>query len=338
MPARGDSAYFVHSSAHSQLVNGFSPVGKGPSSVLKERPSVIRRPPPVNEVPAPVIKEVPVVKAQAPTPFVKEPPPVIKEPCPVVKEPPLPIKEAPPVVKQPTLAVTELPSVVNQPPLVLRENLTVIKEEREDVWDGKCADLSQRCNSLPGSDCESLTSSNSFSECDFEALDEPEELEEPDEFDDISIRDSDLLTDYEGEMLCPYLLRRIKYILSKAKINSLRCSQLLLPDGLLRSLGQELINLAYNEPCGLRGAFIELCVERGKVCYPVCQIEADHAIVPTFQLTVVFRLDSRLWPRLQGLFSTKPVSGSGQSMKLSPEFKVVKKRFYSSEEFIVEQC
>ncbi|XP_072280182.1 DNA damage-inducible transcript 4 protein [Pyxicephalus adspersus] len=202
----------------------------------------------------------------------------------------------------------------------------IIEEEPKDLWDGKCTDLSERCSSLPNSDCESLTSSNSFSECDF------------DEFDNISIPDSDLLSDPEGEQLCPSLLKMIKRSLNKANINSLRCSKLLLPDDLLCHLGQEMMHLAYNEPCGLRGALIDLCVENGKGCHTVAQLEVDPCVVPTFQLTVVFKLDSRLWPRIQGLFSTKPVPGSGQSLKLSSAFKVLKKKLYSSEEFIIEEC
>ncbi|XP_056386437.1 DNA damage-inducible transcript 4 protein [Hyla sarda] len=197
----------------------------------------------------------------------------------------------------------------------------VIKEPK-DLWDGRCVDLSQRGSS----DCESLTSSNSFSECDF------------DEFDNISIPDSELLCDPEGEQLCPSLLKMIKRSLNKANINSLRCSKLLLPDDLLCHLGQELMHLAFSEPCGLRGALIDLCVENSKDCHTVAQLEVDPSVVPTFQLTILFKLDSRLWPRIQGLFSTKPVPGSGHSLKLSPGFKVLKRKLYSSSELIVEEC
>ncbi|XP_075698837.1 DNA damage-inducible transcript 4 protein [Rhinoderma darwinii] len=198
-----------------------------------------------------------------------------------------------------------------------------IIEEPQDLWNGLCADLSQRCSSLPNSDCESLTSSDSFSES---------------YFDNISIPDSELLCDPEGEQLCPSLLKMIKRSLNKAKINSLRCSKLLLPDDLLCHLGQELMHLAYSEPCGLRGALIDLCVENSKDCHTVAQLAVDPSVVPTFQMTILFKLDSRFWSRLQGLFSTKPVPGSGQSLKLSPGFKVLKKKLYSSDELIIEEC
>ncbi|XP_053306045.1 DNA damage-inducible transcript 4 protein [Spea bombifrons] len=217
-------------------------------------------------------------------------------------------------------------SAMSLPPPILEE-----PPAPPDFWDVECADLSQRCSSLPNSDCESLTSSNSFSECDFDGVDN-------DCTDNISLSDPDLLSDPEGEQLCPSLLKLIKRCLSKARISSLRCARLLPPDDLLDNLGHELLHLAYSEPCGLRGALIDLCVEHGKTCHSVAQITADQAVIPTFQLTVLLRLDSRLWPRIQGLFSTKPVPGSGQSLKLSPGFKVLKKKLYSSEELIIEEC
>ncbi|KAG8552021.1 hypothetical protein GDO81_004380 [Engystomops pustulosus] len=204
-----------------------------------------------------------------------------------------------------------------------------IIEEPRDFWDGQCVDLSQRCSSLPNSDCESLTSSNSFSECD---------LEDFGDLDNVSLPDSELLCDPEGEQLWPNLMKMIKRNLNRANINSLRCSKLLLPDDLLYHLGQELKHLAFSEPCGLRGAIIDLCVESGKDCHTVAQMAVDPSVVPTFQLTILFKLDSRLWPRIQGLFNTKPVPGCGHSMKLSPGFKVLKKKLYSSGELIIEEC
>ncbi|XP_077310537.1 DNA damage-inducible transcript 4 protein [Lithobates pipiens] len=225
------------------------------------------------------------------------------------------------------------------PPIIEEEPMDV---DPKDLWDGKCTDLSERCSSLSSSDCESLTSSGSFSDSSFSSSSSSssDSLSDCDfdEIDNISIPDSDLLVDPEGEQLCPSLLKMIKRSLNKANINSLRCSKLILPDDLLCHLGQELIHLAYSEPCGLRGALIDLCVENSKACHTVAQLEVDPCVVPTFQLTVLFKLDSRLWPRIQGLFSTKPVPGSGHSLKLSPGFKVLKKKLYSSEELIVEEC
>ncbi|NXP62407.1 DDIT4 protein, partial [Chloropsis cyanopogon] len=97
----------------------------------------------------------------------------------------------------------------------------------------------------------------------------------------------------------------------------------------------ELLRLACSEPCGLRGALLDLCVEHGKVCHDVGHIAADPAVVPTFQLTLVLRLDSRLWPKIQGLFASGPAFAP---LKLSTGFRVMKKKLYSSEQLLIEEC
>lgn len=122
---------------------------------------------------------------------------------------------------------------------------------------------------------------------------------------------------------------------------ALRCTKLLIPERLLEHIGQELLHLAASEPCGLRGALIDLCVEQGATCESMGQISVDPYLVPTFQLTLVLRLESEgLWPKIQGLFSTKSPSTPvvRQVIKLSTGFCVIKKKLYSSEELLIEEC
>ncbi|KAK2884676.1 DNA damage-inducible transcript 4 protein [Channa argus] len=122
---------------------------------------------------------------------------------------------------------------------------------------------------------------------------------------------------------------------------ALRCTKLLIPEKLLEHIGQELLHLAASEPCGLRGALIDLCVEQGAVCESMGQISVDPYLVPTFQLTLVLRLESGgLWPKIQGLFSTKSPSTPAvrQVIKLSTGFCVIKKKLYSSEKLLIEEC
>ncbi|XP_006090357.1 DNA damage-inducible transcript 4 protein [Myotis lucifugus] len=106
-------------------------------------------------------------------------------------------------------------------------------------------------------------------------------------------------------------------------------------------VGKELLRLAYSEPCGLRGALLDVCVEQGKSCHSIGQLALDPSLVPTFQLTLVLRLDSRLWPKIQGLFSSANspfVPGFSQSLTLSTGFRVIKKKLYSSEQLLIEEC
>ncbi|KAG5855481.1 hypothetical protein ANANG_G00049500 [Anguilla anguilla] len=121
---------------------------------------------------------------------------------------------------------------------------------------------------------------------------------------DVSTCDSDVFYDPMEETLCEEVVELISRSLSEAKDGPLRCSKLLIPHQLLEHIGQELRHLAASEPCGLRGALIDLCVEQDDVCRSVEQIAVDPYLVPTFQLTLVLRLESEgLWPKIQGLFA-----------------------------------
>ncbi|NXK96459.1 DDIT4 protein, partial [Formicarius rufipectus] len=147
--------------------------------------------------------------------------------------------------------------------------------------------------------------------------------------------DLELLHDPEDELLCSSLLEAVQAALCRAPLGSGRCSRLLMPPQLLAQVRAELQRLARSEPCGLRGALLDLCVEHGKACHGVGHIAADPAVVPTFQLTLVLRLDSRLWPKIQGLFASGPAFAP---LKLSTGFRVIKKKLYSSEQLLIEEC
>ncbi|XP_068807097.1 DNA damage-inducible transcript 4 protein [Struthio camelus] len=181
---------------------------------------------------------------------------------------------------------------------------------------------------LDGSDCESLGSASGS------------EGEPEDAADEASLPDLELLHDPEDELLCANLLAVVRATLGRAPLGTRRPSRLLMPEQLAAQVGTELLRLACSEPCGLRGALLDLCVEHGKVCHDVGHIAVDPAVVPTFQLTLVLRLDSRLWPKIQGLFASAPAfaPGFGQSLKLSTGFRVIKKKLYSSEQLLVEEC
>lgn len=123
------------------------------------------------------------------------------------------------------------------------------------------------------------------------------------------------------------------------------CSKLVLPDFLLHNISQELLHLALSEPCGLRGALIDLCVDRGdqdSLC-TVDQIAVDAALVPTFHVTLVLRLESSgLWPKVQKLFKSSrspqtPVRHR-DTLRLSSSFRAIKRKLYCSGELLIEEC
>lgn len=159
--------------------------------------------------------------------------------------------------------------------------------------------------------------------------------------DEVSLPDFELLSDPEDEHLCANLMQLLQDSLAQARLGSRRPARLLMPSQLVSQVGKELLRLAYSEPCGLRGALLDVCVEQGKSCHSVGQLALDPSLVPTFQLTLVLRLDSRLWPKIQGLFSSANspfVPGFSQSLTLSTGFRVIKKKLYSSEQLLIEEC
>ncbi|XP_077439080.1 DNA damage-inducible transcript 4 protein-like [Vanacampus margaritifer] len=128
----------------------------------------------------------------------------------------------------------------------------------------------------------------------------------------------------------------------------LGCSRILVPDSLLDHVGLELVHLAVSEPCGLRGALIKLCVDRGEP-WPPCSVDeiaVDAALVPTFHVTLVLRAESGgLWPKVRRFFKSSRSEQTCEtptrhrhSLRLSSGFRAMKRKLYSSEELLIEEC
>ncbi|TNN80911.1 DNA damage-inducible transcript 4 protein [Liparis tanakae] len=146
------------------------------------------------------------------------------------------------------------------------------------------------------------------------------------------------------EVLATEVVATITQSLNDAS-NILGCSKLILPDYLLHNISQELLHLAVSEPCGLRGALIDLCVDRGDqgFLFTVDQIAVDATLVPTFHVTLVLRLESGgLWPKVQKLFkgrkSPQTSARRQDTLRLSTSFRAVKRKLYCSGELLIEEC
>lgn len=143
------------------------------------------------------------------------------------------------------------------------------------------------------------------------------------------------------ETLAAEVVTTIAQSLNNAS-HTLGCSKLILPDCLLHSITQELLHLAASEPCGLKGAVIDLCVDRGdqgSLC-TVDQIAVDPSLVPTFHVTLVLRLESSgLWPKVQKLFKRgKPPQRTTANLRLSMGFRAIKRKLYCSGDLLIEEC
>ncbi|XP_048419528.1 DNA damage-inducible transcript 4 protein [Stegostoma tigrinum] len=153
--------------------------------------------------------------------------------------------------------------------------------------------------------------------------------------------DSESITDdpYE-EFLCADVMQLIEQSLSEAKHGALRCFKLLIPDRLTAQVAEELLRLAADEPCGLRGAVLHLSVEEPGGCNVVDRIVVDASLPPTFELTLVLRPEAGLWSRIQDLLSSGPsfTPGYSQALRLSPHFTIIKRKLYSSTGLLIEEC
>ncbi|KAJ8013834.1 hypothetical protein DPEC_G00033910 [Dallia pectoralis] len=161
------------------------------------------------------------------------------------------------------------------------------------------------------------------------------------------------------ESICAQVVETISESLSDATDTVLHCTKLVLPDSLLHNIGQELLHLSASEPCGLKGALIDLCVEQveqqdelGSGLCSVEQIAVDPSLVPTFHLTLVLRPElGWLWPKVQRLFGAQgaggpsrtgsaksPSGGRTHTLRLSTGFRAIKRKLYSSGALLVEEC
>ncbi|KAG8134441.1 hypothetical protein E2320_007556 [Naja naja] len=141
------------------------------------------------------------------------------------------------------------------------------------------------------------------------------------------------------ERTCQNLIRMLENCLSKSKQTRLHCSRVLVPEKLTRRIAQDVLRLSSTEPCGLRGCIIHVNLETGNVCKRLDKIVCDPSVIPTFELTLVFKQDNCLWPSFRSLFPRVCFTSSyKQTLILSPGFRLIKKKLYSLIGTVVEEC
>ena len=99
--------------------------------------------------------------------------------------------------------------------------------------------------------------------------------------------------EYEEALLQRNVSREIERCLSNAKASSLRCQVLLLPRPLTAKVARDVVRSSADEPCGLRGASISIYLESKDALLSLGTISPDPGVTPTFELSVVFKLDRK---------------------------------------------
>ncbi len=147
--------------------------------------------------------------------------------------------------------------------------------------------------------------------------------------------------DVTEDRTCQQLAKMFENCLSRAKKTTLHCSSVLVPEKLTRRIAREVLRLASCEPCGLRGCVLYVHLELDKGCKRLERIVYDATVVPTFELTLVFKQDGTAWPSLRDFFfmGTCFAPTFRHALKLSPGFRLVKKKLYSSSAgTVIEEC
>ncbi|KAI1898491.1 hypothetical protein AGOR_G00072900 [Albula goreensis] len=132
------------------------------------------------------------------------------------------------------------------------------------------------------------------------------------------------MEDCVEEALQLELAKQIELCLSDAKMSCLRCTELLLPCRLTARVARDIMLSSADEPCGLRGALIQVLLETKGALQLLGSVTPDRSINPTFELTIVFKADPDSWAALKNLFVADKV------LRLRPGYRLVKRKLYSS--------
>lgn len=136
----------------------------------------------------------------------------------------------------------------------------------------------------------------------------------------------------ETTLLRQDVTRLLERCLVEAKASALQCHELLLPRHMTARVGQDVVRSSAGEPCGLKGALINVFVDDKDGLKPLGSISPDQSVTPTFELSVVFRAD-----REQGWLILKHIFDPTRVLKLKPEYTLVKRKLYSSASPVVHQ-
>ncbi|XP_062849221.1 DNA damage-inducible transcript 4-like protein [Trichomycterus rosablanca] len=151
-----------------------------------------------------------------------------------------------------------------------------------------------------------------------------------------------LSTEAFEERACQQLARLLEGCLARAKTSTLHCAQVLVPETLTKRVARDVLRLAACEPCGLRGCLLDVRLEleenHQRRCARLEKLACDASVVPTFELTLVFKQDGGSWLNLRDLLRINTCF-SRRALRLGPGFRLVKKKLYSSAAgTVVEEC
>ncbi|XP_029050240.1 protein charybde-like [Osmia bicornis bicornis] len=132
----------------------------------------------------------------------------------------------------------------------------------------------------------------------------------------------------EFDGACQALAKRLEVELRRAKHVQLACGEVLLPADLLPRIAKDVLSMAENEPCGLRGCTLFISFETDSVCRKLSKIQCDPNAVSTFELYLTLKQDHTSWHILLPQFIKNLTRGG--TIMISRDFTLEKKKLYRS--------
>lgn len=124
------------------------------------------------------------------------------------------------------------------------------------------------------------------------------------------------------------LARRLEDALREAKLKSVLTSQILIPRQLTHRISLDVIKMAEEEPCGLRGCVIYILLDDASTRKRIGRVFCDRRVVSTFEVFLTLRKDSaRHWLSLRHLTSGL---GGTRPLVISPDYHLSKRKLYRS--------
>ncbi|KAF4518922.1 hypothetical protein B566_EDAN006760 [Ephemera danica] len=124
------------------------------------------------------------------------------------------------------------------------------------------------------------------------------------------------------------LARRLEEELRAAKSAQLACGEVLLPANLLPRIARDVLRLAENEPCGLRGCTLYIKFEGDQECRRIGTVKCDPNTVSTFEVYLTLKQDSSPWHSLLPQFIKNLTRGG--TVVISQGYTLEKKKLYRS--------
>lgn len=129
----------------------------------------------------------------------------------------------------------------------------------------------------------------------------------------------------QDSKMAQFVSHLIFYTLRKAKDSTLFNGKLLIPSHLPDHIARDVLIMAKEEPCGVRGCSMDIVYDDGNLCKRFGRVAVDPDTVTTFEIAVVLGRDSPKWflSKMQSV-----LRNSSEQTVLKSSYKLVKNKLY----------